>query len=135
MLHQCVCAGLAERSHPHFFHAQALCKRFQMRAALHTGANDQQLAIRVWRQQLRGQQRHRSGATRRHRRSIQHAQTFAIDGIKNHHIALNRRQLTRGIVSDKGDQLGDGELLVRSGHDKQTAAAVQGLHQAWRHIH
>jgi hypothetical protein len=62
--------------------------------------------------------------------AVHYELALAGDHVKHHHVALNGGQTAARISRGEGNELGYGGAGVKRGHDKQAAAAGQGLHQA-----
>ena len=135
MIGQRLRARFAARGDAHVLHAQPLREGFQVRAALRPGAHDEQRAIGVGREALRGQQRHGGRAPRSHGGSVEHQHPLAGRRIEHDHVALDGGARRAGIGGREGDQLGDGDARIQRRHHEQAAAAGQRLHQPGRHLH
>jgi len=135
MVYQSVGTGRVAGSHPDLLHAKTGVKSLQMGFALHTGANDQQRSVAARCQLLCRQQRHRCRAPRCHGGSVKQRDALTGLDVKHHDVTLDGGQAALGIAGDEADELGDRHAGVGCRHHKQTATAVQGLHNARRHVH
>ncbi len=114
--------------------AEPDAERFQMRARLDAGTDQQQVAGGFRCQQPRRQQRNRSRAMRRHRRAVEQQTAHTGRRVHHHHLAMNGGQPARGIVRVHSDHLGDGDLGIGRRHHQQAARPGHRHHQPRRRL-